>query len=84
MINQTDIAHSTPPQLWPKRKVVPLTGNERLKLRLRIRRLAEQVEKLNWMLEWMDENMYIGETANLDNAEKAWACEALGGVKMKS
>ena len=51
MINQTDIAHSTPPQLWPKRKEIRLTKNRERELQRRIRRLAAQVEKLSWMLE---------------------------------
>jgi len=62
----------TPPTLWPKaRPLGSVEPQNTISYQWRIYALAEQVEKLSWMLELMDEEPAI----NLEGAELQWRYE---------
>lgn len=67
----------TPPTLWLDRDYHRhIThhmdiGSKSSQYKLRIRRLADQVEKLSWMLEYMDEDTDFNH-CTMKEAEEAW------------
>lgn len=68
----------TPPQLWKTLTTGTSSVMWRGLLRdqVRIARLCRQVEKLNWMLEYMDgeptDVFYTGRGPSIEEAEAAW------------